>query len=55
MTCSRKHKKAVWIEEKIDIINPLNAMKAEVRVGGLGADGATALEKAKEAVSTLTW
>ena len=37
-------------EEKVEIINPPNAVKAKVRVGGPGAVDASALEKAEQVI-----
>jgi len=40
-------------EQKVEIINPPNAVKAKVRVGGPGAVDTAALEKAEQAIAAM--
>jgi len=41
-------------EEKVEIINPPNAVKAKVKVGGPGAVDATTLAKAEQAIAAMS-
>jgi len=40
-------------DEKVEIINPPNAVKAKVKVGGPGAVDASVLEKAEQAIAAM--
>ena len=40
-------------EDKVEIINPPNTVKAKVRVGGPGAVDTSTLEKAEEAIASM--
>jgi len=41
-------------EDKVEIINPPNAVKAKVKVGGPGAVDAATLEKAEQAIASMS-